>query len=57
MMGKMNEPHDPMWTVLKEGGPFHANGHLPMYIEERLLPTGRIEAAEKLKKRHPQEFE
>lgn len=56
MMKKMNEPVDPMWTVLKEGGPFHANGHLEMYIEDRLTPTGRTQAAEKLKARHPQEF-
>jgi arylsulfatase A-like enzyme len=56
MMGKMNKPHDPMWTVLEEGGPFHANGHLPMYVEERLIPTGRVEQAKKLKERHPQEF-
>ncbi|GAA0361729.1 sulfatase [Alkalibacterium iburiense] len=56
MMSKMNEPHDPMWTVLGEGGPFHANGHLEMYTNERLIPTGRIEAAEKLSQRHPHEF-
>lgn len=56
MMSKMNSPHDPMWTVLKEGGPYHANGHLNMYINDRLIPTGRTEAAEKLKKRHPGEF-
>lgn len=56
MLSKMNVPHDPMWTVLKEGGPYHANGHLEMYINERLIPTGRTEAAEKLRERHPHEF-
>lgn len=57
MMSNMTEPHDPMWTVLEEGGPFHANGHLEMYINERLIPTGRHDAAEKLKARHPKEFD
>lgn len=46
---------DPMWTVIREGGPFHAKGHLPEYCE-RLKKTGREEGAEKLRKRHPQEF-
>ncbi|MDN6161502.1 MAG: sulfatase-like hydrolase/transferase [Atopostipes sp.] len=57
MMGKMNEPYDPMWTVLKEGGPLHAKGNLKAYTENRLIPTGRTEQAKKLKERHPREFE
>jgi len=47
---------DPMWTVLEEGGPFHARGNLARYIEY-LKETGREDAIPELKKRHPQEFE
>ncbi|MFW5980507.1 MAG: sulfatase, partial [Halanaerobiaceae bacterium] len=47
---------DPLWTVINEGGPFHAKGHLPDYIEY-LKQTDREEAIPELKKRHPQEFE
>ncbi len=38
---------DPMWTVLAEGGPFHARGHYEEY-HDRLVSTGRQEAAERL---------
>jgi len=31
---------DPLWTVIKEGGPYHARGHLRAYCE-RLERTGR----------------
>lgn len=55
MMLTMEHDMDPLWTVMKEGGPFHANGHLEMY-SERLKNTGRVEAAEELIKRHPKEF-
>ena len=55
MMTKMEHDVDPLWTVMKAGGPFHANGHLPMYIK-RLEMTGRSEAAEALRNRHPREF-
>ncbi|MCX7805485.1 MAG: sulfatase [Planctomycetota bacterium] len=47
---------DPMWTVLKEGGPYHARGHLRAYCE-RLAATGRGWAVEELKRRHPDEFQ
>lgn len=55
-MNKMKEPIDPLWTVMKEGGPFHANGHLKMYLNERLIPTGRTDAAKELQEKHPKEF-
>ena len=57
MMGSMPYPYDtdPLWTVMKEGGPLHARGMLPQYIE-RLKATDRGEAAEELRKRHPEEF-
>ncbi|THF79097.1 sulfatase family protein [Cohnella fermenti] len=56
MMSSMKFDVDPLWTVMKEGGPFHAKGHLPAYIE-RLEETGRGEAVAELKRRHPQEFD
>ena len=46
---------DPMWTVIREGGPFHAKGNLPMYCR-RLEQTGRAEGAAELRRKHPQEF-
>ena len=46
---------DPMQTVLDEDGPYHARGHLAAYCE-RLRQTHRADAAEQLRKRHPQEF-
>ncbi|MEC0242859.1 sulfatase [Paenibacillus dokdonensis] len=55
MMQTMNHDVDPLWTVMKEGGPYHAKGHLPMYVE-RLKQTGRGEAAAELMRRHPREF-
>lgn len=47
---------DPMQTVLNEGGPYHARGHLQEYIEY-LKETDREYAIPELKKRHPGEFE
>jgi arylsulfatase A-like enzyme len=47
---------DPMETVLAEGGPYHANGHLKRYCK-RLEATSRGWAVPELKKRHPHEFE
>ena len=46
---------DPLWTVIREGGPFHANGQLKEYCK-RLEETGRGWAVPELKKRHPHEF-
>jgi len=47
---------DPLWTVIQEGGPFHAqhagpNSPLPAYIK-RLEETGRAEGAAELKRRY-----
>ncbi len=57
-MMTMPDPYDadPMWTVIKEGGPYHAKGHLKKYAE-RLIETGRGHAVEELRHRHPQEFQ
>lgn len=54
-MRASSDDRDPLWTVHKEGGPFHARGYLPAYIE-RLQQTGREYAVPELIKRHPQEF-
>jgi len=56
MMASMESDVDPLWTVMKEGGPYHARGVLREYCK-RLEATGRSEAASELKRRHPREFE
>ncbi len=56
MMATMPSDTDPLWTVMKEGGPAHARGHLREYCK-RLEATGRGHAIEELKRRHPREFE
>jgi len=48
-MEESRYPTDPMWQVMKEGGPFHVRGNLKSYCE-RLRETGREEAAEKLQR-------
>ncbi|MBO0995404.1 sulfatase family protein [Bacillus sp. SD088] len=56
MMSTMDHDVDPLWTVMKEGGPLHAKGNLKHYVK-RLEATGRGHAIPELKKRHPHEFE
>jgi choline-sulfatase len=46
---------DRLWTVMKEGGPFHTRGALAKYCDF-LEKTGRAEAAKELKRKHPREF-
>ncbi|WP_178021423.1 sulfatase [uncultured Paenibacillus sp.] len=55
MMASMTYDVDPLWTVIQEGGPYHAKGHLPYYVKH-LEQTGRADAISELKKRHPREF-
>ncbi len=55
MMQSMPYEMDPMWTVMREGGPFHARGFLRAYCE-RLEQTGRGQHVAELKRRHPGEF-
>lgn len=55
MMETMPFDNDPLWTVIKEGGPLHAKGKLQAYCE-RLEATGRGWAVGQLRERHPQEF-
>jgi len=56
MMKTMNYDVDPLWTVIREGGPFHARGQLKRYCEW-LEKTGRGHAVPELKRRHPREFD
>ena len=51
MMATHDSDVDPMWTVIREGGPFHAKGQLETYCR-RLELTGRAEGAQKLRERH-----
>lgn len=55
MMMSARSDRDPMWTVIQEGGPYHAKGNLPHYCR-RLVETGRSEGARLLRERHPEEF-
>lgn len=55
MMKSMDTDIDPLWTVIKEGGPFHAKGHLARYTQY-LEQTDRAHAIPELKRRHPKEF-
>jgi choline-sulfatase len=55
MMNTMKYDVDPLWTVMKEGGPYHAKGFLKDYLV-RLENTGRGEAIPELKRRHPREL-
>ncbi len=56
MMATMPDAIDPLWTVIREGGPLHARGYLPEYCK-RLQDTKRGWAVEELKRRHPYEFD
>ncbi|MBM4040480.1 MAG: sulfatase [Planctomycetes bacterium] len=51
MMRTSESDVDPLWTVLREGGPFHTRGRLSAYCE-RLRQTGRAHHAEALLARH-----
>ncbi|MCL5997641.1 MAG: sulfatase [Chloroflexi bacterium] len=55
MMAQMPYDVDPLWTVIKEGGPLHARGRLREYCA-RLEQTGRGWAVPELTRRHPREF-
>ena len=51
MMRTATHPTDPMWTVLKEGGPLHTRVDLNEYVQ-RLRATGREDCAEQILKKH-----
>ena len=46
---------DPLWKVLREGGPWHLRGQLREYLE-RLRETGRGEWAECIAAKHADEI-
>lgn len=48
-MAKAKIDVDPLWTVMREGGPLHAKGHKNEYVQ-RLIDTGREDQAEKILK-------
>ena len=47
-------PVDPLFVTMRDGGPFHARGHLKRYAPH-LEKTGRGWAVAELQKRHPRE--
>jgi len=51
MMASSEKDVDPMWTVIREGGPFHTRGLLHAYAD-RLRESGREAAAERLLATH-----
>jgi len=51
MMMTSESQVDPLWTVIREGGPYHTRGRLRTYCE-RLRATGRAHHAEALMARH-----
>ena len=55
MMKTMRYDVDPLWTVIREGGPLHARGKLAAYCK-RLEKTDRGDAVPELQRRHPYEF-
>jgi arylsulfatase A-like enzyme len=55
MMETMPHATDPLWRVMKEGGPYHARDLPPNYAA-RLEQTGRGEALARLRERHPGAF-
>ncbi len=50
-MLKSDSQVDPLWTVLREGGPYHTVGHLEDYLK-RLEATGRADGARKLREEY-----
>jgi arylsulfatase A-like enzyme len=54
MMRTLPDAVDPLWTVLREGGPEHSRGRLKAYCE-RLQATGRGQYIAELRRRHPGE--
>ncbi|GAA0179142.1 sulfatase [Clostridium sediminicola] len=56
MMKTMDSEIDPLWTVLKEGGPYHATHQNLLSYCEHLKNTGREYGIEMLKEKHPDAF-
>ena len=54
MMKTSVSDRDPMWTVYREGGPFHAHDRSLAAYLKRLEESGRADAAGKLRERYMQ---
>jgi choline-sulfatase len=54
MMRTASHPTDPMWLVMREGGPYHTCGYLTKYCQ-RLRSTGRGLWADELLRKHRNE--
>ncbi len=54
MMATSMDDTDPLWTVVREGGPFHTRGSLTRYVDW-LRQSGRAHHAEALLAQHPTE--
>lgn len=57
MMSSMKHDVDPLWTVMHEGGPYHATSDDLRGYVRFLRSTGREWAVDELKSRHPEAFE
>ncbi len=42
MMQTQPDNIDPLWTVMREGGPFHARGHLEAYCNTWSVPAAAM---------------
>jgi arylsulfatase A-like enzyme len=51
MMQSSESDIDPLWNVIREGGPYHTRGELPAYLQ-RLRETDRGDWADLLEARH-----
>lgn len=57
MMKTSPSDADPLWTVMREGGPYHARGQIRRAnYDTRLETTGRGHWLPELKRRYPEEF-
>jgi len=54
MMTTSNSQIDPLWTVMREGGPLHTRGWVRRY-SERLRSSGRSVAADRLMAKYGEE--
>ena len=55
MMAKSRYDTDPLWTVMREGGPEHCRGELENYIE-RLKGTPREYGVERLREQYARDL-
>lgn len=56
MMDKKKEKIDPMWEIIRDGGPFHTKNKLPAYCEY-LKKTGREHYVKMYQEKYPEAFD